>query len=104
MKMKAEIVEWRSEDRQFEGRAYKTRCLVLLDRSEGARLINTVDFMLTEEQAARLPSHDTTTLQGVSVDVGIRDIKATNNGRLRLTGELVAINGKSQETPAVAKK
>lgn len=94
MQMKAEVVELRIEDKSYEGRAYRSRTLVLLDRTPGLRLVNTVDFMLTEEQSAKLPSHENAKLVGLNVEVGVREIKGTNNGRMRFIGELVTFNGK----------
>lgn len=93
MKMKAMILEYTSRQAQFEGRSYEVRSLALLDRSEGCpRLRQTVDFTLTVEQSNKLPAHDK--LADQMCEVGIVEIKSGSNGRYRLSGEILTLNGK----------
>lgn len=95
MKMKAEILEYSSKSGQGHNGPYEMRSLTLLDRSEGPRLKNTVDFMLTVEQAAKLPTHEPAKLQGTTVEVGITEISQGFGGRMRLRGDLLMVNGKA---------
>lgn len=94
MKMKAEIIEFSSKSGQGQNGPYEMRSLTLLDRSEGPRLKNTVDFMLSVEQAAKLPTHESAKLAGTTVEVGITEIQQGFGGRMRLRGDLITVNGK----------
>jgi len=95
MKMKAEIIELGKETYQGKRGQVNLPILTLLDRSEGPRLKNTVDFVLSEEQAAKLPTHEPGKLSGQPVEVGITEISAGFAGRMRVKGELLAVNGKA---------
>lgn len=94
MKLKAEVVDYVAKAGVYEGRSYQTKTLILQDRTEGVRLLNPVEFVMTEEQAGRLPSHEPSKLQGLSCEVGIRDLMPGQNGRMRCRGELMLLNGK----------
>lgn len=94
MKMKAEILAYETKSGVGKSGPYEMRSLALLDRSEGSKLKNTVDFMLTVEQASKLPSHDTAKLVGLGVEVGVVEVTAGFAGRLRFRGDLLTVNGK----------
>jgi len=91
MLMKAEIVELGVESYQGKRGQVTTPVLTLLDRSEGPRCKNTLDFMLTEEQSAKLPTHDSAKLAGKPIEVGITDIRNGFGGRMRIAGVIVKI-------------
>lgn len=95
MKMKAEIIELGKESYQGKRGQVTLPILTLLDRSEGPRLKNTVDFVLSEEQAAKLPTHETVKLQGQTCEVGITEFTAGFAGRMRCKGEMLSLNGKA---------
>lgn len=94
MQMKAEIIELGRESYQGKRGQVNLPILTLLDRTAGVRLKNTVDMVLTEEQSAKLPTHESAKLVGVSVEVGINEISAGFAGRMRVRGEVLSINGK----------
>lgn len=94
MQMKAEIIELGKESYQGKRGQVNLPVLVLLDRSEGVRLKNTVDMILSEEQSAKLPTHESAKLAGQTVVVGINEIAAGFAGRMRIRGELLQVNGK----------
>jgi hypothetical protein len=89
MLMKAEIVEHSIDSYQGKRGQVNTHVLTLLDRSEGARLKNTVDFMLTDEQASKFPVHENGKLQGKPIEVGINEIQAGFGGRMRIKGQIL---------------
>jgi len=91
MQMKAEIIGLTNESYQGKRGQVNLPLLTLLDRSEGPRLKNTVDMILTEEQSAKLPSHDSAKLAGVAVTVGITELSAGFAGRMRVKGELLTL-------------
>lgn len=93
MHMKAEIIELGKESYQGKRGVVNLPVLTLLDRTAGTRLKNTVDMILTEEQSAKLPSHDSK-LQGMPIEVGINEISAGFAGRMRVKGEVLSLNGK----------
>ena len=90
MQMKAEIVEMGTETYQGKRGQVKMHVLTLLDRSEGVRLKNTVDFILTEEQAGKFPTQENGKLSGKPIEVGINEIRAGFGNRLRVSGASVA--------------
>jgi len=68
------------------------RILTCLDVGPGARLKNTFDYRLTEEDAKKFPLGS---LGGKSVIVQCRTIKPASGGRIVMGGELqVGANGK----------
>lgn len=95
MQMKAEVIDLSVESYQGKRGQVKLPVLTLLDRSDGYRLKNTVDMILTEEQSAKLPAHETSKLQGQPIVVGITELAAGFAGRMRVRGEIVSINGKA---------
>lgn len=95
MHMQAEIIELGTESYQGKRGLVKLPVLTLLDRTKGVRLKNTVDMILTEEQSAKLPTHENGKLVGQPVEVGINDIRAGFAGRSRVSGEILSLNGKS---------
>jgi hypothetical protein len=94
MQMKAEVIGLGVESYQGKRGQVNLPVLTLLDRTDGERLKNTVDMILTEDQSAKLPTHETSKLAGMSVVVGINDIAAGFAGRMRVRGVLLAVNGK----------
>lgn len=94
MQMKAEIIELGKESYQGKRGQVTLPVLTLLDRTDGPRLKNTVDMILSEEQSAKLPTHESAKLAGQSVIVGITDISAGFAGRMRVKGDLIQLNGK----------
>lgn len=102
MMMKAEILEYSTRDGFNQRGAYKMRTLRLLDRSEGVRLGQNIDFALSEEDALKLPSHDPDKCVGQTVEVGIKSIEPGYNGIFRLRGVLVHY-GNGAAAPAVKK-
>jgi len=94
MQMKAEIISLGKESYQGKRGQVNLPVLTLLDRTQGVRLRNTVDMILTEEQSAKLPFHDDAKLAGQPVEVGINEISAGFAGRMRVKGELLSFNGK----------
>lgn len=91
--MQAEIVALVQESYQGKRGQVNLPVLTLLDRTKGMRLRNTVDMILTEEQSAKLPNHDSS-LEGLSVEVGINTIEAGFGGRMRVRGQILVFNGK----------
>lgn len=89
MQMKAEIVEHSLDTYQGKRGQVNTHVLTLLDRSEGTRLKNTVDFMMTDEQASKFPVHENGKLQGKPILVGINEIQAGFGGRMRVKGLII---------------
>lgn len=94
MQMKAEIIDLGKESYQGKRGQVNLPVLTLLDRSEGPRLKNTVDMILSEEQSAKLPHHDSK-LSGLPIVVAITEIAAGFAGRMRVRGEILQINGKA---------
>jgi len=94
MDMQAEIISFGIDSYQGKRGQVNLPMLTLLDRSPGVKLRNTVDFMLEETQAAKLPSHENSKLAGKAVRVAINDISAGFGGRMRLKGDLVEFDGK----------
>lgn len=94
MKMQAEIISLATESYQGKKGQVNLPILTLLDRSEGPRLKNTVDFVLTEQQAAKLPTHDSSKLASMPCVVGITELSAGFAGRMRVKGEVLSLNGK----------
>jgi len=94
MNMQGEIISFGIDSYQGKRGQVNLPMLTLLDRSTGVRLKNTVDFMLEETQAAKLPSHESSKLQGKPVLVGINDVSAGFGGRMRVKGELLEFDGK----------
>jgi len=94
MQMKAEIIGLGTESYQGKRGQVNLPVLTLLDRTAGVRLKNTVDMVLTEEQSAKLPTHDTEKLAGLPVEVGIDDLRAGFAGRMRVSGKILSLNGK----------
>lgn len=94
MKMQAEIIDLGKESYQGKRGLVSIPVLTLLDRTNGPRLKNTVDFLLSEEQSAKLPEHDPKKLVGLPVEVGITELSAGFAGRMRVRGEILGWNGK----------
>jgi len=93
--MKAEVIDLGKESYQGKRGLVNLPVLTLLDRTQGTRLKNTVDMILTEEQSAKLPTHDPAKLAGTPVEVGINEISAGFAGRMRVKGEVISWNGKA---------
>lgn len=93
MQMKAEIIDLSTESYQGKRGQVNLPVVTLLDRTDGPRLKNTVDMILTEEQSAKLPTHDGIKLAGRIVLVGITSLEAGFGGRMRVRGSL-ALDGK----------
>jgi hypothetical protein len=89
MQMKAEIVEHSLDTYQGKRGQVSQHVLTLLDRGEGVRLKNTIDFMLTDEQCSKFPVHENSKLQGKPIVVGISEIQAGFGGRMRCKGAIV---------------
>lgn len=94
MHMKAEIIELGKESYQGKRGQVNLPILTLLDRTTGVRLKNTVDMVLSEEQSAKLPTHENGKLAGQPIEVGISEISAGFAGRMRVRGEVLSLNGK----------
>jgi hypothetical protein len=95
MQMKAEVIGLGTESYQGKRGQVNLPVLTLLDRTVGTRLKNTVDMILTEDQAAKLPTHDDSKLAGQLIEVGINDLSAGFGGRMRVKGIIVTLNGKA---------
>lgn len=93
MHMKAEVIDLTMEKYQGKRGQVNLPVLTLLDRGPLPRLRNTVDMILTEEQAAKLPAHDGK-LQGLPIEVGVDDLRAGFAGRMRISGVILSLNGK----------
>lgn len=95
MHMQAEVIELGTESYQGKRGLVKLPVLTLLDRTKGVRLKNTVDMVLTEEQAAKLPVHDNGKLVGKPCEVGLNELSAGFGGRMRVKGEFLSFDGKA---------
>lgn len=95
MHMKAEVIELGKESYQGKRGQVNLPVLTLLDRTAGVRLRNTVDMILSEEQSAKLPTHENSKLVGMPIEIGINDISAGFAGRMRIKGEILSLNGKA---------
>jgi len=90
MILKGEIIECTSESFQGKRGLVTTHVLTILDRTDGARLKNTVDFQLNEEQAQKFPVHENGKLAGKPIELGVTDIQPGFGGRMRLRGHVLS--------------
>lgn len=90
MRVQAEIVG--ITDGSYAGKRGEVEqwVVTLLDRGEHPRCKSTFDLELDEEQAAKLPSHDTK-LVGKLLTVAVTDFRGVFGGRQRVRGEIVEI-------------
>jgi hypothetical protein len=88
MRLEAEIISCSEDNYQGKRGLVNQQVLTLLDRGEQPRMKNTIDFVLTREQAERFPVHDGH-LSGKPIVVAVTEIGAAFGGRNRVRGEVV---------------
>lgn len=89
MILKGEIIEIYEDSYQGKRGQVKTHVLTVLDRTDGPRMKNTIDFRLSEEQASKFPVHENGKLQGKPIELGITDIQPGFGGRMRSSGTIL---------------
>lgn len=90
MIVKAEIIDHSLDSYQGKRGMVNTHVLTLLDRTDGPRLKNTFDLLLTDEQATKFPVHENGKLTGKPIEIGVTEIQAGFAGRLRVRGQVLA--------------
>jgi hypothetical protein len=91
MKLEAMVVGERPNSYDSKKRGPVTeRILMLQDLDERKTFVNTVDFVLPEEDAKRYSKED---LLGKRVTIHFGQMRVDFGGRFKLLGELLPLNG-----------
>ena len=66
----------------------KQHIVTVSDRGEAPRMRSNIDLMLTDDQAAKFPNHDSK-LVGKPITIAVMEMAAGFAGRMRIRGEIL---------------
>lgn len=87
MKIHAQVIAERTDEYTGKRGHVKQQVVTLLDADEADRFVNTFDYTLLPEEAAKHSGK----LQGKVIELGVQNFDALFNGRLRARGRIVGV-------------